>query len=91
MLIVASTLYRGWDMMNNDAGIQLSERHEEFLALINMIEYSVGIAESLSVDGAAFQLDAARKTLLSELKGELDRELSAREITHLAGTTVGHC
>lgn len=78
-------------MMNNNVGIQLSERHEEFLALINMIEYSVGIAESLSVDGAVFQLDAARKALLSELKGELDRELSTQEITNLAGMRVGHC
>ncbi|MBD9389735.1 MULTISPECIES: hypothetical protein [unclassified Agrobacterium] len=78
-------------MTNINASIQLSERHEEYLALINMLEYTVGIAESLSSKSAAFQLDAARKTLMGELKSELTADLSTHEITQLAGVRAGHC
>jgi len=78
-------------MIRKSANLHLSERHEEFLALINMIEYTVGAAESLSSESAVKHLDIARKTLLTELQSELTSILSTDEIARLAATRAGHC
>jgi hypothetical protein len=77
-------------MIRKGANVPLTERHEEFLALINMIEYTVGAAASLAAESAAKQLEIARKRLLTELQSEVTSILSTEEISQLA-TRAGHC
>lgn len=76
--------------MLSDTEHQLDERQQEFLALINMIGYTIGIAESLHSTAAA-HLDAARDVLMNELQGEFARTLSKEALAGLATTRAGMC
>jgi len=78
-------------MILTDANLQVSERHQEFLALINMIGYAFGIAESLGASIAASHMDAAREALITELMGEFAGVLSTDGIARLAAARAGHC
>ena len=78
-------------MIHKGAALDLTERHQEFLALIKMLEYTKGIAASLSTGDAASQLDQARQTLLSELEQELGGQIAVDALTGLSLQRAGHC
>lgn len=71
--------------------LQTSERQQELLALINMIGYAVGIAESQGINAAAAHLNAARQILASELQDEFSSGLSMENIKRLASARPGNC
>ncbi|MCM2474638.1 hypothetical protein HGO38_14245 [Rhizobium sp. CG5] len=78
-------------MAHTISDLQTSERQQELLALINMMGYAVGIAETLGVTTAATHLNTARQTLVSELQGDLTNTLSMDGIKRLASARAGNC
>lgn len=78
-------------MLNTEFEAMAEDRGEEFLAIINMLGYAMGIARDLGVSGAVSDLQAARLKLATELQHELAGNLSGADIVQLSGVQGGHC
>ena len=78
-------------MLNTEFEAIAEDRGEEFLAIINMIGYAMGIARDLGVNGAVSDLQAARLKLAAELQQELAGNLSGVDIVQLSSVQSGHC
>ncbi|NTJ44220.1 hypothetical protein G6L28_16595 [Agrobacterium larrymoorei] len=69
----------------------ISERQDEYLALINLLSYAESAAEALGAASASWYIDVARQSLQSSLQGELSPELSTEDIINLSSRPVGRC
>ena len=67
------------------------DRVDEFLAVINMIGYARGVAETLGVPAAASDLQSAGLKLALEIQREMDWKLSSHDIKDMATTPLGRC
>ncbi len=71
--------------------LDISERQDEYLALINMLAYAESAAESLGAASASWYIDVARQSLQSALQGELSAHLTTEDIINLSSTRMGRC
>ncbi|TLP43134.1 hypothetical protein FDK21_18125 [Cohaesibacter sp. CAU 1516] len=67
------------------------DRVDEFMAVINMIGYARGVAETLGVPGAASDLQAAGLKLALEIQREMSWNLTSKDIIDMAVTPHGRC
>lgn len=77
------------NIMNTN--FESDERREEYFALINMIGYALSIAETLGAKSAAMHIDAARRSLVTNLQDELSGALTPEKISMMATARAGHC
>ncbi|MGF9694329.1 MULTISPECIES: hypothetical protein [unclassified Rhizobium] len=78
-------------MNRSEIDLECNERREEYFALINMIGYAMGIAESLGASSAASHIEAARQALVSDVQSELSGILSKDGVIQLSTLRAGHC
>ena len=78
-------------MITVETDTNSQERVDEFLAVINMIGYAMGVAESLGVPDAASDLQAAGLKLAVEIQREMSWEISSQDVVHMASSQQGTC
>nr|WP_321446154.1 hypothetical protein [uncultured Cohaesibacter sp.] len=67
------------------------DRVDEFMAVINMIGYARGVAETLGVPDAATDLQSAGLKLALEIQREMSWNLTSKDIVDMAATPHGRC
>ncbi len=67
------------------------DRVDEFMAVINMIGYARGVAETLGVPDAASDLQSAGLKLALEIQREMSWNLTSNDIIDMAVTPHGRC
>lgn len=67
------------------------DRVDEFMAVINMIGYARGVAETLGVPEAASDLQSAGLKLALEIQREMSWNLTSKDIVDMAVTPHGRC
>ena len=77
--------------MTSYTEISKQERVDEFLAVINMIGYAMGIARELGVPEAASDLQSAGLKLALEVRDDISDDCTSSDIIHLATSQGGHC
>ena len=78
-------------MRQSEAELAAFDRHQEFLALLNMCGYARGIAEQLGATAATSHIDAAREALLADFSEEFGGEFTMDKLPRLAPNRAGHC
>ena len=67
------------------------DRVDEFMAVINMIGYARGVAETLGVPDAASDLQSAGLKLALEIQREMSWNLTSKDIVDMAAAPHGRC
>ncbi|MCO5732374.1 hypothetical protein [Rhizobium sp. SSA_523] len=84
-------MLQGNEMTLADLDVEMHDRREEYYALINMLGYAQGIAQTLGAKVAADHADAARQILVAALQEEFPSPLTKDGVMRLAATSAGHC
>ena len=78
-------------MITTETKIHSQDRVDEFMAVINMIGYARGVAETLGVPEAASDLQSAGLKLALEIQREMSWNLTSKDIIDMASTPHGRC
>lgn len=78
-------------MINTESMTKSQDRVDEFMAVINMIGYARGVAETLGVPEAASDLQSAGLKLALEIQREMSWNLTSKDIVDMAVTPHGRC
>lgn len=78
-------------MINTESMTKSQDRVDEFMAVINMIGYARGVAETLGVPAAASDLQSAGLKLALEIQREMSWNLTSKDIVDMAVTPHGRC
>ena len=70
--------------------VEQAERNQEFLALMNMISYVIEMSQSLGAEGATLYLQAARTSMVDELRGDVLNAMSSDALARLSSQRIGH-
>lgn len=79
------------EMITTETQTHSQDRVDEFMAVINMIGYARGVAETLGVPEAASDLQSAGLKLALEIQREMSWNLTSKDIIDMASTPHGRC